>query len=105
MKLTAIELDRMKTKDTYMVSDALSGDVTSDESKTLASEVVEDLTRVFGLKEPTVSELLQDLYELTQAREMRDSETGKQISLIELQDLFYNRIDMLSGILGIELKD
>lgn len=52
----------------------------------------------------TVAGILQDMYKMTQAT-ITDKETGEPITVEDLQDLFYQDIEQLSELLGIELKD
>lgn len=52
----------------------------------------------------TVNDYLQDLYKMTQAT-ITDKETGEPITVEDLQDLFYQEIEQLSDVLGIELED
>lgn len=56
------------------------------------------------LPEVSAASVLQDLCDLSQATEIKDSETGKQISLIEYQDMIFQKVDMLADLLGIELE-
>ena len=56
------------------------------------------------LPEVSAESVLQDLCDLSQATEIKDSETGKQISLIEYQDMIFQKVDLLAGVLGIDLE-
>lgn len=47
---------------------------------------------------------MQDLCDLSQATEIKDSEAGKKISLIEYQDLIFQKVDLLADVLGVELR-
>lgn len=52
----------------------------------------------------TVAGILQDMYLMTQAT-IIDKETGEPITVEDLQDMFYQDIEQLVDLLGIELKD
>lgn len=52
----------------------------------------------------TVNDYLQDLYKMTQAT-ITDKETGEPITVEDLQDLFYQEIEQLADLMGIELED
>lgn len=54
-------------------------------------------------EQPTVKEIIQGLYELTQARNITTD--GEPISIVDLQDLFYQQVDQLASLLGMELED
>lgn len=49
-------------------------------------------------EEITVKSVLTELYELTEA------EFSKDLLLSDLQDLMFQKVDMLAGLLGIELE-
>lgn len=49
-------------------------------------------------EEITVKSLLKELYELTEA------DFSKELLLSDLQDLMFQKIDMLADLLGIELE-
>lgn len=55
--------------------------------------------------EITVKNVLLDMYDLTQAKSITDKETGEEISVQDLQDLFFQHVDMLSDLLGIDLEE
>lgn len=54
-------------------------------------------------EQPTVKEIIQGLYELTQAQNITTD--GEPISIVDLQDLFYQQVDQLASLLGTELED
>lgn len=56
------------------------------------------------LPDVSAESVLQDLCDLSQATEIKDSETGKKISLIEYQDLIFQKVDLLADVLGVELR-
>lgn len=56
------------------------------------------------LPEVTAESVLQDLCDLTQAPEILDPDTLEDISLVEFQDLVFQKVEMLASILGIELE-
>ncbi|MFV8290827.1 hypothetical protein ACNNMX_02115 [Aerococcus viridans] len=51
----------------------------------------------------TVSEIVQELYILTQS-DIKD-ENGDDITYQYMQDMFYQEVENLADALGIELKD
>ncbi|MFV8259989.1 hypothetical protein [Aerococcus urinaeequi] len=51
----------------------------------------------------TVAGILQDMYSITQST-IRDKETGEPIETDDLQDMFYQDIEQLAELLGVELK-
>lgn len=53
--------------------------------------------------ENNVNDIIQDLYKMTQAT-IIDKETGEPITVEDLQDLFYQDIEQLAYVLGIELE-
>lgn len=53
----------------------------------------------------TVKSVLKNINELVQAESITDKETGEEISVQDLQDLFFQHIDMLSDLLGIDLDE
>lgn len=53
--------------------------------------------------QPTVKEMIQGLYELTQAENIITDD--EPITLADYQDLIYQQVDLLAEILGIELVD
>lgn len=55
-------------------------------------------------EEMTVASILQNLCDLSQATEIKDSETGKEISRMDYQDLVFQKVDLLAGVLGIDLE-
>lgn len=56
------------------------------------------------LPEVTAKSVLQDLCDLSQSPEILDSDTLEEVSLVEFQDLVFQKVDMLAGLLGIELE-
>lgn len=60
----------------------------------------------YGPDEPiTAKSVLQDLAELSMAIGIKNTENGESITLIEFQDMVFNRVDQLADILGIKLED
>lgn len=55
-------------------------------------------------EEITVKSVVLDLYDLTQATSITDSETGEEVSIQDLQDLFYQDVEQLADLLGIDLR-
>lgn len=97
-------LDREKGRIEYDLHNALESGNEADLQEIIA-RVEEFKALKFGPEEPvTVASVLQDLCDLSQATEIKDSETGKQISLIEYQDLIFQKVDMLADVLGTELE-
>lgn len=54
-------------------------------------------------KEKNITNIIQDLYQMTQS-EIKN-EYGQPITVEDLQDLFYQDIEQLAELLGIELED
>lgn len=54
-------------------------------------------------EEGTVKSIVLDLYAITQANEIKSTETGEEISVQDLQYLFYQDIENLADLLGIDL--
>ncbi|MDU6522918.1 MAG: hypothetical protein E6540_03010 [Enterococcus sp.] len=50
-------------------------------------------------KDPTVSGVLQGLYDLTQA------EFQERLSIEEYQEILYQQVELLASLLGIKLED
>ena len=63
--------------------------------RALITDIQEGL---YGTKDPTVKSVVQSLYELTSATFYEPISTG------ELQDLFYQDIETLAELLGIDLE-
>lgn len=57
------------------------------------------------MEEPTVKSIVLDLYELTQATDMKWTETGEPLSTQDVQDMFYQDIEALADLLGIDLDE
>lgn len=55
--------------------------------------------------EPTVKSTVLDMYELTQATDMKWKETGEPLSVVDLQDWMYQEIEQLADLLGIDLSE
>ena len=55
--------------------------------------------------EPTVKSTVLDMYELTQATDMKWKETGAPLSVVDLQDWMYQEIEQLADLLGIDLDE
>ncbi len=97
-------LDRKKGRIEYELRNALESGTEAD-LREIITQFEEFKALKFGLEEPvTVASVLQDLCDLSQATEIKDSETGKQINLIEYQDMIFQKVDLLADMLGIELE-
>lgn len=64
-----------------------------------------DLLKEDYLTEVSPESVLQDLSDLAQAKEIKSGETGEPISMIEYQDMIFQKVDMLADILGVELEE
>ena len=66
----------------------------------IAYHLLEEQMECNGMmpEEPTVSGLLQGLYDLTQAQ------ISERMTIEEYQEILYQQVDLLANILGIELK-
>lgn len=97
-------LDREKGCIEYDLHNALESGSKADLREAIARvEEFKDLK--FGPEEPvTVASVLQDLCDLSQATEIKDSETSEQISLIDYQDMIFQKVEILASILGAELE-
>lgn len=56
-------------------------------------------------EELTVKSIVLDMYELTQATDMKWKETGEPLSVVDLQDWMYLGIEQLADLLGIDLRE
>lgn len=55
--------------------------------------------------EPTVKSIVLDIYDLTVATSITDTDTGEQINLRDFQDLAYQQVEQLAELLGIDLEE
>lgn len=55
--------------------------------------------------EVTAVSVLQDLSDLSQGVAITNADTGKPVSLEDFQDLVFQKVEMLSNILGIKLGE
>lgn len=55
--------------------------------------------------EPTVKSTVLDMYELTQATDMKWKETGEPLSIPDFQEMVYLEIENLADLLGIDLDE
>ena len=55
--------------------------------------------------EPSVKSIVLDMYEISQSEKITAEETGQEISIPDLQDLFYQEIEQLADLLGIDLDE
>lgn len=56
-------------------------------------------------RELTVKTVVKDLYDLTVATSITDTDTGEQINLRDFQDLAYQQVEQLADLLGIDLDE
>lgn len=56
-------------------------------------------------EEVTVKSLLQDLVDYSNAESITDSDTGEEITRLELQDLIFQKVEQLADILGMEIEE
>lgn len=97
-------LDREKGRIEYELHNALESGTEADLREAI-TRVEEFKTLKFGPDEPvTIASVLQDLCDLTQAHEILDSDTLEDISLVEFQDMIFQKVDLLADLLGIELE-
>lgn len=92
------------------IEKALQGVISREAAHELANLEGEPLNEAFNLiyeqasfqnllrEEITVKSVLKELYELTEA------DFSKDLLLSDLQDLMFQKVDMLAGLLGIELE-
>lgn len=77
---------------------------TADTEKALtlkceAASRLDDHLAENGIKQPTIAELVQDIFDLT------NSELPSDMNVVDLQDLINQRAVTLADMLGIELED
>lgn len=106
-----------KEKADYLYLDRFQGQIQHEMKNAMDGGTEEDLAMAilhaeeyqafkYGPKKPiTVKSVLQDLYELTQAQDIRDADTGEKVTLEEFQDMVYQDVETLADLLGIELED
>ncbi len=98
----------MKTQE-QAIEKALSKVVSGNTAKEVASLTGGELKEVYNvvyeqmaynhqLEEITVKDVVQSLYELTKIDFTKED-------ILEVQELFYNNVDQLASLLGIELED
>ena len=56
-------------------------------------------------EEITVKSIVLDMYEMSQSNKITERETGNEISVQDLQYMFYQEIENLAGLLGIDLDE
>lgn len=56
-------------------------------------------------EEVTVKSLLQDLMDYSNAESITDSDTGEEITRLELQDLIFQKVEQLASLLGMEIEE
>lgn len=60
----------------------------------------------YGVKEPiTVKSVLQDLFELTEATDIKDVETGEVVTLEDFQNMVFQQVETLAYLLGMDPED
>lgn len=95
---------------TEAIQKALVKIIGAEAAEKVANLKGEELEQVYNLvaeqvayhdvlpEEITVKSVLKELYELTEA------DFSKELLLSDLQDLMFQKVDMLAGLLGIELE-
>lgn len=98
-------LDRFQGQIQHEMKNAMDGGTEEDLAMAiLHAEEYQALK--YGPQKPiTAKSVLQDLYELTQAQDIRDADTGEEISLGDFQDMVYQDVETLADLLEIELED
>lgn len=56
-------------------------------------------------EEITVKSIVLDMYEMSQSNKITERETGNEISVQDLQQMFYQEIENLADLLGIDLDE
>lgn len=56
-------------------------------------------------EEITVKSIVLDMYEMSQSNKITERETGNEISVQDLQYMFYQEIENLADLLGIDLDE
>ena len=98
-------LEREQERILYEIRNAM-GCGTEEDLAAALEHAEEYQAEKYGVKEPiTVKSVLQDLAELTEATDIKDTETGETVSLAEFQDMVYQNLETLAYLLGMELAD
>lgn len=105
--MNAIQIDRQKQRIFNDLQRAFY-DMSLEDGEELITEASAELDdlqeKVFGYKQPTVKSCLTSLYELAIADSINSSD-GSPVAVQDVQALFYNDIEQLADLLGIELED
>ena len=98
-------LDRFQGQIQHEMKNAMDGGTEEDLAMAILHAEEYQALKYGPQKPRTVKSVLQDLYELTQAQDIRDADTGEEISLGDFQDMVYQDVETLADLLGIELED
>ena len=98
-------LDRFHGQIQHEMKNAMDGGTEEDLAMAILHAEEYQALKYGPQKPRTVKSVLQDLYELTQAQDIRDADTGEEISLGDFQDMVYQDAETLADLLGIELED
>lgn len=98
-------LDRFQGQIQHEMKNAMDGGTEEDLAMAILHAEEYQALKYGPQKPRTVKSVLQDLYELTQAQDIRDADTGEEISLGDFQDMVYQDAETLADLLGIELED
>lgn len=105
--IKAIELDRKKRRIMNNLTIAFY-DSSLQDSENLVLEASRELEELkeehYGNEVPTVASVVKSLYDLSQAEEITDRETGESTPFAEVQEMYFIKIDLLASLLGIELE-
>lgn len=105
--MNAIQIDRKKQRIFNDLQRAFY-DMSLEDGEELITEASAELgdlqEKVFGYKQPTVKSCLTSLYELAIADSINSSD-GSPVAVQDVQALFYNDIEQLADLLGIEVGE
>lgn len=105
--MNVIQIDRQKERIFNDLQRAFY-DMSLEDGKELiieASAELDDLQeQAFGYQQPTIKSCLTSLYELSVADSINSSD-GSQVTVQDVQALFYSDIEQLALLLGIELEE
>lgn len=100
-QVNPIEIDRQKSRILNGLEAAFHH-VTVKEGQALISEAVAEIEdyekKVYGVEQPTVKSVVQDMYQLS------DDRFSPDIGLEVLQAMFFADVEQLAELLGIDLE-
>lgn len=82
----------------------LIGEDNSSKLGEIESRIADIQKALYGRKAPTVQSIVQEMYELTSAT-LNTQTMREPFTIEDVQGMFYMHIEVLSELLGVELKD